>query len=120
MNAHGPGGYAEGRARGERPEGRWAAATHTHGEALFDGDPSTEPVPPFAHGMARFKERIGIPAGGGPGGVQVFNGVNGKATETDGTTWKVRTWADLEIGDDGMPIGDPADFQGLSIHQIGR
>lgn len=89
-------------------------------EALFDDDDSTEPVPPFAHGMASFKERTSVPASGGPGGVQIFNGVNGKATATDGTTWKVRTWADFQLGADGMPIGDPADFQGLSIHQIRR
>jgi hypothetical protein len=84
--------------------------------ALFDDDPATVPVQPFATGTANFKERITI----SPDGVEDhFNGVNGFATGTDGTTWKVRTWADFVI-DDGVLIGDPAEFQGLAIHQIGR
>jgi hypothetical protein len=84
--------------------------------ALFDDDPATVPVQPFATGTANFKERITIP----PDGVEDHaNGVNGFATGTDGTTWKVRTWADFII-DDGVLIGDPAEFQGLAIHRIGR
>ena len=83
---------------------------------LFDGDPSTQPAEPFATGAANFKERIRV----APGGDEAhFNGVNGFATDADGATWKVRTWADFTIVD-GMLIGDPVDFQGLSIHQVGR
>lgn len=84
--------------------------------ALFDGDPATVPVQPFASGTANFKERIVS----SPDGVEHhFNGVNGFATGIDGTTWKVRTWADFVI-DGGVLIGDPAEFQGLALHQIGR
>ena len=84
--------------------------------ALFDGDPTTNPVPPFALGTASLKERIEA----GPDGVEDHsNGVNGTATSADGTQWKVRTWADFVI-DNGVLIGDPAEFQGLAIHEIGN
>ncbi|HSM43446.1 MAG TPA: hypothetical protein VK969_00355, partial [Acidimicrobiia bacterium] len=54
-----------------------------------------------------------------PDGVlEVSNSVNGKATSDDATQWKVRTWADLTVID-GVPQGDPAEFQGLKIQQIG-
>ncbi len=82
---------------------------------LFDGDPLTEPAEPFATGTANFKERIRVAPDGGEAH---SNGVNGFATDTDGTTWKIRTWADFSIVD-GMLIGDPAEFQGLTIHQVG-
>ncbi|WP_299443453.1 hypothetical protein [uncultured Phycicoccus sp.] len=85
--------------------------------AVADGDPSTVPVPPFAVGTARFKERITVSA---EGVVEIYNGVNGTASDSAGTTWKVRTWADFVLDDDGVPIGDPADFQGLALHEIGR
>ena len=84
--------------------------------ALFDADPATVPVPPFANGTANFKERITISADGVR---EDSNSINGTATGSDGTTWKVRSWADFVLGDDGVPIGDPADFQGLTIHEIG-
>lgn len=84
-------------------------------QALFDEDPATVPVQPFASGTAMLKERISS----SPEGVdEIFNGVNGFATGPDGTMWKVRTWADF-IVDNGVLIGDPAEFQGLSIHQVG-
>ena len=83
--------------------------------ALFDGNPETVPVEPFASGTGNFKERIRST----PDGVDdIFNGVNGFATSPDGTTWKVRTWADFVV-DNGVLIGDPAEFQGISIRQIG-
>lgn len=84
-------------------------------EALDDDDPTTVPVQPFASGTAGYKERVSI----SPDGVEgTYNGVNGIAVGTNGTRWKVRTWADLVV-DDGVPLGDPAEFQGLSIQQIG-
>lgn len=84
-------------------------------EAVFDGDPTTVPVEPFASGTANFTERISI----SPDGVEEHvNGVNGFATGAYGTNWKVRTWADFVI-DGGVLIGDPAEFQGLAIHRIG-
>lgn len=83
--------------------------------AMFDGDPTTTPVQPFATGTASFKERITVH----PGGFEEHvNGVNGVATSPDGTSWKIRTWADFTI-DDGVLIGDPAEFQGLAIHRMG-
>ncbi|MDH3682525.1 MAG: hypothetical protein OEV40_21530 [Acidimicrobiia bacterium] len=85
-------------------------------QALFDDDPETMPVQPFASGTGRFRERIVTT----PDGVEDhFNAVSGRATGPDGTTWKVRTWADFII-DNGVLIGDPAEFQGLSIRQVGR
>lgn len=84
--------------------------------AIFDGDPTTTPVQPFAVGTAQMKERITFH----PDGFQEHsNGVNGMATSPDGTQWKVRTWADFAI-DDGVLIGDPAEFQGLDIRRVGR
>lgn len=83
--------------------------------ALFDGDPLTVPVQPFASGTAKFRERISSSADGVD---EIFNGVNGFANSPDGTTWKVRTWADFVV-DNGVLIGDPAEFQGISIHQVG-
>lgn len=74
-----------------------------------------EPPETVATGTANLKARISIL----PNGVQeVSNGVNGKATSDDGTRWKVRTWADFTVID-GLPQGDPAEFQGVKIQQIG-
>lgn len=85
-------------------------------QALFDGDPSTTPVQPFATGLGRFKERIVA----GPDGVEHHvNGVNGWALGDDGAIWKVRSWADFII-DNGELIGDPAEFQGLTLREIRR
>lgn len=82
--------------------------------ALFDGNPDTVPTQPFANGTGRYEARISA----SPDGVEeIVNGVNGFATGTDGTTWKVRSWADFVI-DNGVLIGNPAEFQGLSIQQI--
>jgi hypothetical protein len=85
-------------------------------QALVDDDPATTPVQPFASGTGRFRERIVTT----PDGVEDhFNAVNGRATGSDGTIWKVRTWADF-IVDNGELIGDPAEFQGLTIREIRR
>lgn len=85
-------------------------------EALFDDDPDTMPVQPFASGTARYRERTDT----SPDGVEeIFNGVRGFATSADGTRWKVRSWADFVV-DNGVLMGDPAEFQGLSIRRVGR
>jgi hypothetical protein len=73
------------------------------------------PPAAFATGTANLKVRISILTNGVQ---EVVNGVNGKATAGDGTQWKVRTWADLTVID-GIPQGDPAEFQGVKIHKIG-
>ncbi len=84
--------------------------------ALLDGDPATVPVQPFAAGVGRFRERsVTSP----DGVVAITNSVSGLASSPDGTTWTVRTWADFDLVD-GMPVGDPAEFQGLAIRQVQR
>ncbi|MDN4472564.1 hypothetical protein [Demequina zhanjiangensis] len=84
--------------------------------AILDGDPTTVPDDYFASGEANFKERVTIHPNGDE---EHFNGVNGFATDMDGQSWKVRTWADFEIID-GDFIGHPSEFQGLIIHKIRR
>lgn len=84
-------------------------------DALFDGNPSTNPLEPFAAGTGDLKVRLGIQT---DGTVDVFNSVNGKVSAPDGTRWKVRASADLQVVD-GVPVGDPADFVSLEVHQIG-
>jgi hypothetical protein len=73
------------------------------------------PPEAFATGTANLKVRISILTDGTE---EIFNGVNGKATAADGTWWKIRTWADFSVVD-GELQGDPAEFQGVKIHQIG-
>lgn len=73
------------------------------------------PPEAFATGTADLKVRISIT----DGTEEISNGVNGKATAADGTRWKVRTWADFSVVD-GVLQGDPAEFQGVKIRQIGR
>lgn len=85
-------------------------------EAMFDGDPDTVPLEPFAVGEGLVRMRIEIAP---DGTVHVVNSTVGSATSADGTTWRVRGWADLVIVD-GVPVGSPADFQGLAIQQVGR
>lgn len=85
-------------------------------EAMFDGDPDTVPLEPFALGDGLVRMRIEIAP---DGTAHVVNSTVGNASSADGTTWRVRGWADLMIVD-GMPVGDPADFQGLRVVQTGR
>lgn len=84
-------------------------------EAMFDGDPDTVPLDPFAVGEGLVRMRIGIAP---DGTVHIVNSTVGSATSAEGTTWKVRGWADLMIVD-GVPIGDPTDFQGLRVRRTG-
>ena len=71
---------------------------------------------PFATGTADLKVRVSVLS---PNLVDVFNSVNGKATGIDGTEYKVRGWADL-IVENGIPVGNPADFVGFKLTEIGR
>lgn len=95
----------------------WVYQSFLEPPVLVEQVCSGQIAPPeaFATGTANLKVRISIL---GNGGEEVFNGVNGKATAGDGTQWKVRTWADLTVID-GIPQGDPAEFQGVKIQQIG-
>lgn len=71
---------------------------------------------PFAEGTADLKVRISVLS---ESVVDVFNSVNGKATGTDGTEYKVRASADL-IVENGMPVGNPADFVSFDLREIKR
>jgi hypothetical protein len=51
--------------------------------------------------------------------VDVFNSVNGTATGTDGTAYKVRASADLVV-ENGVPQGDPAEFVDFQLIEIRR
>jgi hypothetical protein len=84
-------------------------------EALFDGDPTTTPVEPFASGTADLKVRVSVIS---DDLVDVFNSVNGTATANDGSEYKVRASADL-IVEKGVPQGDPAEFVSLTLTEIG-
>ena len=90
-------------------------------EALFDGDPATTPLQPMAVGTGT--ERLTIRGTEGPddiGGFHVANSARGTVKSTDGTRWKVRGHASFDVGEDGVPIGEPSHFQGLRVRQIGH
>ena len=74
------------------------------------------PPEPFATGDADLKVRISLIS---EDLVEVFNSVNGKATGTDGTEYKVRGTADLVVKD-GIPVGDPREFVGFKLTEIRR
>jgi hypothetical protein len=74
------------------------------------------PPDPFATGEADLKVRITDFSGGN---LEIFNSVNGKATGTDGTEYKVRATANL-IVEGGVPLGDPRDFIDLKLTEIRR
>jgi hypothetical protein len=77
-----------------------------------------EDTPPeaFATGDADLKVRITVVS---DNLLEIFNSVNGKATGTDGTEYKVRGTADL-IVENGVPLGDPREFIGFKLTEIGR
>jgi hypothetical protein len=79
------------------------------------GEGDAPPVP-FATGDADLKVRITVFS---DDHLKIFNSVNGKATGTDGTTYKVRGTADLVV-EDGAPVGDPRDFVGFKLTEIRR
>jgi len=74
------------------------------------------PPAPFATGDADLRVRDTIVS---DDLVEVFNSVNGKATGTDGTEYKVRGTADLVVAG-GVPVGDPRDFVGFTLTEIRR
>lgn len=89
---------------------------------------------PDGMGSVRLKVRDTVTFEGAPSPdalplhVDVRNSVVGSITTTDGTWWRVRAWADLELvrtpDDSGlMPApgsGSPADFQSLELHRTRR
>ena len=74
------------------------------------------PPEPFATGEADLKVRITVVS---ENLLDIFNSVNGKATGTDGTEYKVRGTADL-IVENGVPVGDPREFVGFKLTEIRR
>jgi hypothetical protein len=80
---------------------------------VIDGD---APPKPFASGEADLKVRITVVS---EDRAEIFNSVNGKATGTNGTEYKVRGSADL-IVDGGIPVGDPRDFVDFTLREIRR
>jgi len=84
--------------------------------ALGDADPATLPVQPFATGSGNLRERVEVSP---DDGTAVVNSVRGHASNTAGETWRIRGWADLVV-EDGIPVGDPAEFQGLTVIRTGR
>jgi len=73
------------------------------------------PPEPFATGDADIKVRITVVS---DDLIDVFNSVNGKATGTDGTEYKVRASADLLV-ENGVPLGDPREFVDFKLTEIG-
>lgn len=74
------------------------------------------PPEPFATGDADLKVRMTVVS---DDRLEIFNSVNGKATGTDGTEYKVRGTADL-IVENGVPLGDPREFVGFKLTEIRR
>lgn len=74
------------------------------------------PPEAFAAGAADLKVRITVVS---DDLLEVSNSVNGKATGTDGTEYKVRGTADL-IVENGVPLGDPREFVGFKLTEIRR
>lgn len=70
----------------------------------------------FATGEADLKVRVSVLSATT---VEVANSVNGTATGTDGTEYKVRGTADLVVVND-VPQGDPRDFVGFKLTEIRR
>ncbi len=81
--------------------------------AYFNGHPLPAA---FASGTADLKVRVTVIS---ENYVDVFNSINGKATGTDGSRYKVRATADLVI-ENGMPVGNPEDFVGFKLQKIKR
>ena len=87
-------------------------------DAICPGILAETEAPPqaFAIGQADLKVRFSILS---ESVIEIFNSVNGKATGTDGTQYKVRGTADLVV-EDGVPLGDPKEFVGFKLTEIKR
>jgi hypothetical protein len=77
-------------------------------EQLAGGGEAPEP---FAEGRAMVRVHDVIRS---DGIVEAFNATSGWASDTDGTRYRVRASAELEIGPGG-PIGDPRDFVSFDL-----
>ncbi|MEE9417725.1 MAG: hypothetical protein V3V01_20775 [Acidimicrobiales bacterium] len=88
-------------------------------EAMFDDDPTTQPLQPVAVGKGWVKVKLsGLDSLDDIGGFRVRNTAKGKVTAEDGRSWKVRGHASFQLHEEGFPDGDPADFQSLRVKEI--
>jgi hypothetical protein len=83
---------------------------------VLDEDPGTVAPAPNAIGTADLKVRISIIS---DDLVDVFNSVNGELVASSGAEYRVRASADL-IVENGVPVGDPADFVSFELTEIRR
>ena len=82
-------------------------------DVYLAGGPAPEP---FASGVADVKVRVSVLS---EDLVDVFNSVNGFASGTDGTEYRVRASADLLV-ENGVPVGEPSDFVDFELVEIKR
>jgi hypothetical protein len=80
----------------------------------LEGNPDT--VEPYAIGTADLKVRTSVIS---DELVDVFNSVNGELIASDDTEYRVRASADL-IVENGVPVGNPADFVSFELTEIRR
>lgn len=81
------------------------------------------PPEPLATGRGRVRSFISAltsPDGPPVPGARIVNRTKGVVRTNDCQRYRVRARADLVLDDDLNPIGDPADFQSLSVTRIGR
>lgn len=82
---------------------------------MFVDDPDTNAPAPDAIGSADLKVRITD----GEHLVEIFNSVNGELVGSGGTEYRVRASADFVV-ENGVLLGDPADFVSLELTEIRR
>jgi hypothetical protein len=82
----------------------------------LDENPDMDVVETYATGTADLKVRVSVIS---DELVDVFNSVNGELVANDGAEYRVRASADL-IVQNGVPVGNPADFVSFNLKKIGR
>lgn len=86
---------------------------------IIEGGPAPEP---FATGRGQVRSLVaGLDSPEGPPlpGARIVNRTFGFVEDADGQRYRVRAKADLVLDEDLNPIGDPADFQWLSVKPVG-
>lgn len=79
-------------------------------------DGSLATVEPYAIGTADLKVRTSVIS---EDLVDVFNSLNGELVASDGAEYRVQASADL-IVENGVPVGNPADFVSFELRKMGR
>ncbi len=86
--------------------------------AMFDDDPTTQPLQPIATGKGRVQITLaGLDSLDDTGGFHIRNSAWGRLRGEDGSRWRVHGRANFDLHEEGYPIGDPAEFQGLRVKQ---